>query len=338
MQIYITVDTECTEERLTPWGIRPPLGYDIMMWGRFANQRDGLGLDFITQELGRFGFPATFFVEALCAEHFGVSGLTAVCDTLRRRHHDVQLHLHPNFRRPEWRASGAVPLPDNIGEYGLDEQVGLLADGLQLLERCGMKRDAITSYRAGNYGASNLTWSAMKAVGLWVDSSLNLCYLNQDCLIRPDVPRIDIYEPIPGVFELPISCFTEPGGAYRHLEITAVSSLEMTYTLDQMERAGIACGTIVLHPAEFFTIDNHEVPRGHPNVINARRFSRLLEFLDRERHRFQVATVGDLAVALRSGTFVVPSASGPIPDGSLLRKALRLPVQAIKRLATRPRG
>jgi hypothetical protein len=337
MQIYITVDTECTEERLTHSGIRPPLGYDIMMWGRFANSRDGLGLDFILQELDRFRFPATFFVEALCAEYFGVEGLAGVCSALQHRGHDVQLHLHPNFRRPTWRAAGGVPLPDNIGEYGLVDQVALLTDGIQLLERCGVPRDTITAFRAGNYGASNVTWSALKAAGLLVDSSLNLCYLDQDCLIRPDVPRIDLYEPLPGVFELPISCFIEMGGGYRHLEITAISSLEMTYALDQMERAGVRCATIVLHPAEFFTIDDHRVPRGHANRINARRFTGLLEFLDRERTRFVVQSVGELARALQEGRFPVKSDPGPIPRGSFIRKALRLPVQAVKQLATRPR-
>ncbi|MGH7584311.1 MAG: polysaccharide deacetylase family protein, partial [Gemmatimonadales bacterium] len=128
--VYITIDTECVEERLARGILRPPLGYDVMVWGRFANRRRTLGLELILAALKDFDFQATFFVEALAAEVFGADGLAAVCTMLRDQRQDIQLHLHPNLRRPEWRRAGLAPLPDNIGKYTFADQVALLEAGL----------------------------------------------------------------------------------------------------------------------------------------------------------------------------------------------------------------
>jgi peptidoglycan/xylan/chitin deacetylase (PgdA/CDA1 family) len=308
-----------------------------MMWGRFANAHAGLGLDFLLPALAQYGFPATFFVEALCADVFGVNGLAEVCATLRGAGHDVQLHLHPNLRTPAWRASGGEPCDDNIGTYPLEEQVQLLERGIGIFERCGIAREEVNAFRAGNYGASNLTWSALGVAGITLDSSLNLCYLDRDCRIKVDYPRVDLYRVGQGVWELPISCFSD-GTGYRHLEITAISAAEMMYSLDRLDRAGVGHATIVTHPGEFFVVDDLAASRGRPNGINVRRFRKLLEFLDRRRDRFTVTTVGSLAATLKAGGDGPSGAPGPVPKGSMALKALRIPGQVDKRLATRPRG
>ena len=56
-----TVDVECAEERRVSGGIRPALGYDIAMWGRFVNQREDLGIGLIMRETESYGLRATFF-------------------------------------------------------------------------------------------------------------------------------------------------------------------------------------------------------------------------------------------------------------------------------------
>ena len=236
MEVYITIDTECTEEREVRGVIRPPLGYDVMMRGRLRGDQRGLGTDFIVDALQRYGFQATFFVEALCAEHFGIHGLSDVCSDLARGGHDVQLHLHPNFRRPEWRRTGSTT-QQQCGAYNLRAQERLLDDGLRLLDDAGVPRSSIVAFRAGNYGASNVTWEALRNRGFLIDSSLNLAFIDKDCHIVPDQPRIDLYEPIAGLWELPISCFTEAAG-YRHLEITAILFAEMKAILEKLYRLG----------------------------------------------------------------------------------------------------
>jgi len=37
-RVYITIDTECAEERNVGGRELPAQGYDVRVWGRFANQ------------------------------------------------------------------------------------------------------------------------------------------------------------------------------------------------------------------------------------------------------------------------------------------------------------
>ena len=332
--VYLTIDTECTEERLIRGRIRPPLGYDLMMWGRFRNQSRPLGVELLLGELRAHRMAATFFVEALCTEVFGRDGLAEVCAALLREGQDIQLHLHPNLRRPEWRASGGKPLSDNIGEYTLDEQVKLLDDGFRYLVDAGVPRQSIVAFRAGCYGADNRTWDALRQVGLVLDSSLNVSYLHRECQIRWPTPEIDLFEVSPGTWELPITNFAERTG-YRHLEITAISYAEMAAALWGARRNQVEHVTIIAHPAEFFVIDSAERQLGRPNRINIGRFRRLLAFLASHQDDFAVRTVGDLGRALRSGEVTAPLERPAIPRGSPVRRALRLAVQAVKRLDNR---
>jgi hypothetical protein len=316
--------------------VRPPLGYDLMMRGRFRDYPAGFGTDLLIRELGRYGFRATFFVEVLCAEYFGVGGLADVCNDLIQSGQDIQLHLHPNFRRPEWRHAEMQPLPDNIGVYSLAEQQALLIQGIALLAQAGVPPSSIVGFRAGNYGASNHTWEAVRNAGLLIDSSLNLSYLRKDCLLLPDRPRVDLYQPIPGLWELPISCVSE-GKSYRPLEVTAILAAEMKLGLELLREAGARAATIVTHPGEFFVVDDHKRRQGRPNRINIRRFRSLLTFLDDARDRFKVKTISDLAISLREHEPVMACEPVTPPRGSRLLRLGRMPVQAVKRIMTQPK-
>jgi hypothetical protein len=337
MDIFLTIDTECSEERLVRGTVRPPLGYDLMMRGRLEGHPSGLGTDLIMSELNRYQFRATFFVEALCAEYFGVDGLASVCGELEHGGHDVQLHLHPNFQQPEWRTNGDEPLPDNIGEYALAQQCLLLERGIAILTAAGVPRPSIVAFRAGNYGASNSTWHALQTVGISVDSSLNLWALNKDCRMVVKGTPNDLFEPFTGIWELPISCFADRAG-YRHLEITAISAAEMRYALERFRQYGVRAATIVMHPGEFFVVDDHRRKRGRPNTINIARLRSLLRFLNRSRDRFQLRTVGALAAELKCGG----NRPGPpvtvLPSGSAMLRLGRLPSQLLKRTLMRPRS
>jgi hypothetical protein len=332
--VYITIDTECTEERLVRGQIRPPVGYEMMMWGRFANQRRGYGVGLLIDELGRRDLAATFFVEALCAEVFGHQGLADVCGALMAANQDIQLHLHPNLRRPAWRHAGGQPLPDNIGDYSLPEQLQLLRDGIDHLVRCGVSRERITGYRAGNFGAGNATWTALRDAGLWVDSSLNLSYLDKDCRIRVDGIRNDLFEAEPGVWELPVTNFRE-GRGFRPLQITAITVPEMTTALWRAHRLGIEHVTIVTHPAEFFVIDSAEQQRGRPNRINLSRLRGLVDFLAAHRDAFTVSTVGALGVRAQQQQLVAPANPTAVPPGRSSLRWGRLAMQALKRVDLR---
>ena len=86
--------------------LQPPLGYDLRVWGRFANHDEELGVPLIMRELEAEGLRGTFFVEPLGARFFGVDQLAAVCRAMRARGHDVQLHAHPMQSAPLAPAGG----------------------------------------------------------------------------------------------------------------------------------------------------------------------------------------------------------------------------------------
>ncbi|HEX8950584.1 MAG TPA: hypothetical protein VF945_02010 [Polyangia bacterium] len=303
-RVYITVDTECAEERVVRGKLQPPLGYDLRVWGRFANHDEELGVPLIMRELEAEGLRATFFVEPLGARYFGVDGLAAVCRAIRARGHDVQLHAHPMQQRPRFRSEGVAAPPDDMHAYGVDDQTRLLQEGLAILEEAGVPRAEVRAFRAGNFGADEHTWEAMARAGLLVSSSSNPSYAKRNCKI-PWRGNPALFDTGKGVFELPISNFSDGSGGFRHLQIMAVSLAEMKDYLTQARALGIAEVTLFTHSFEFFYIDDLEARRATLSKINVARLRGLARYLRAHADEFEVETVGGLA---RRG----PSPSPPV--------------------------
>jgi len=327
-RVYITVDVECAEER----GASQPLqGYDLRVFGRFANQRRGLGIELLMDELEAAGLKGTFFTEALGSHTFGREGLAEACRAMVTRGHDVELHTHPIQRVADYRTRGLSPANDDIGSYDVSTQTELLREGKGILESCGVPE--VLGFRAGNFGADNRTWEAMAASGLVVSSNFNPCYFEKNCKMRLDEAGSALFRAPHGVWELPVSTFEERGGGMRHLQVTAVSWLETVDYLWKARALGLREVTVVTHSFELCHIDSIEGRTGRPNTLNLLRFRSLCKFLQRNAEHFEVDTVGALARRLRDGTerapIVVPRA---VPEGSLVRKVLRLPEQALKRV------
>ncbi|MEZ4369851.1 MAG: hypothetical protein R3B07_03470 [Polyangiaceae bacterium] len=297
-RVYLTVDTECAEERNLGGRTQPAMGYDLRVWGRFDNRDEELGVPLIMSELEAYGMRGTFYTEAIGAHHFGKAGLREVCQQMLSRGHDVQLHVHPVQRRALLEG-GKPSASDNISAYPLAEQTALLSEGMDLLAEAGVPRESIRSYRAGNFGASNLTWQAMAQAGLTLSSNYNPCYFDINCEMRsPDALAGLFRTEIDGVWELPITNFRQPGGGHRHLQVMAVSLAEMIHSLRACRARGIRHVTFVTHSFEFFHIDSIEGRRGHKNLINIARLRGLLEYLRGHEDEFVMETVGELAARL----------------------------------------
>lgn len=329
-RVYITIDTECAEER----GTAPPLGYDVRVWGRFANQRRALGIELIMDELERYGLAGTFFTEALGSAYFGEAGLAEVVRAMVARGHDVQLHTHPRQIVANWRTLGAPPASDDIGAYSVDEQARLLREGVAILERCGAPAGSVLAFRAGNFGAANSTWEAMARAGLVLSSSFNPCYFDKNCKLRFDAASAGLFVAEHGVWELPVTNFRERGGGHRHAQITAISRAETRTLLDEAHRAGLREVTIVTHSFELYHLDSPEQRAGRPSSVNVLRLRALAKYLAEHRDRFEVDTCGALARRIRDGVEPRPALRAH-PEGNPREKLLRLASQAFKRLEQR---
>jgi len=329
-RVYITIDTECAEER----GTAPVLGWDVRVWGRFENQRRALGIELIMAELGRHGTTATFFTEALGSAYFGVEELRKVCAAMMAGGHDVQLHTHPRQARANYRSLGVPAESDDIGDYDHATQVALLRRGIDVLVECGVPRETLLGFRAGNYGANNVTWAAMREAGLVVSSNYNPCYFDKNCKMRAARASAGLFESeVAGVWELPITTFVERGGGHRHAQITAISSGETRALLDDAHAAGIREVTIVTHSFELYHLDSVAPRRGRPNTMNVLRLRELCAYLAANRDRFEVDTVGALAARIASGAEQpVPAPGLAVVRGHDRHKARRLVEQTLKRI------
>jgi hypothetical protein len=305
-RVYITVDVECAEERMVRGRLQPPLGYDLRVWGRFSNQDEELGIPLIMRELEAEGLRGTFFVEPLGARHFGVDGLAAVCRAIRARGHDLQLHAHPMQQRPCFRSEGVAAPSDDMHAYSVDDQVKLLQHGLGILAEAGVPRPEVRGFRAGNFGADERTWQAMARVGLNLSSNLNPNYSQRNCKI-PWRGNPGLFDTGVGVFELPVSNFSDGKSGFRHLQIMAVSLAEMKNYLSQARALGIGEITLFTHSFEFFYIQDLEKRRARLSRINLKRLRGLCRFLRAHAADFEVDTVGDLA---RRGPVASPPVAG----------------------------
>lgn len=327
-RVYITIDTECAEER----GTAPALGWDPRVWGRFANQRRALGIELIMDVLEQRGLRGTFFVEALGSAYFGEAELARVVRAIVTRGHDVQLHAHPRQIVANWRSLGVPPASDDIGSYAVAEQTRLLRDGVAILERCGAPAGSVLAFRAGNYGASNATWEAMAAAGLVLSSSFNPCYFTKNCRMRFAGASAGRFVAEHGIHELPITNLLERGGAHRHAQITAISRAETRALLDAAHGSDLREVTIVTHSFELYHLDSPT--RGRPSSINLRRLRALADHLAAHPDRFEVDTCGALARRIRDGV-EPPPVHRAHPAGDLARKLARLASQTLKRVERR---
>ncbi|EYF04156.1 hypothetical protein [Chondromyces apiculatus] len=335
-RVYITIDVECAEERGAEGRVRPPIGYDVRVWGRLVNQREPLGIERIMRELEACGQRGTFYMESLGARYFGVAKLREICAAIRARGHDVQLHMHPIQRRADFMSRGEQRAPDDIAAYAPAEQEALLREGKSLLVEAGVPESEIVSYRAGNFGASNAVWGAMKGAGIALSSNYNPCYFSKNCRMRLDEPALGLFvSPEEGVWELPITNFQEVRGGYRHLQISAVSVGETIRCLRRYRALGVREVTLVTHSFEFFFLDDPERRRGRPNQINLERLRGVSRYLQQHADEFEVDTVGALGQRLLKGEERAQPVRGAYPRLGPIPYARRLAEQALKRVAQR---
>ncbi|MCM8620683.1 MAG: polysaccharide deacetylase [Candidatus Accumulibacter sp.] len=318
MNVYLTFDVEIWCNGWKELDERFPASFERYVYGRSSH--GNYALPMTLEILDRHRLSGVFFVEPLFSARFGQHWLDTIVGLIRDVGHEVQLHLHP-----EWTDEisplvfpGAKVKRQNLAFYTLSEQKTLITLGGDLLRQAGCER--ISAFRAGSFASSRDTYRALAAIGIGIDSSLN--YVQPDS--APDMrDSFDFRYPlvVDGVTVLPVSIFRDGFGRYRPTQVGACSFAEMRDALLSAARQRTEHFVIVSHNFEML---KHQ--RADPDPIIVSRFTRLCEFLDRNRETFRVASFNDPLIP------GAPHGELELPSSSRTATALRFFEQALRRL------
>lgn len=282
LNVFFSVDVEIWCEDWDRIDAQFPDTFQRYVYGNTA--QGAFGLPFTLQLLNQHGLHGVFFVESLFASHFGVKPLAEIVELIQAANQEVQLHLHP-----EWINESLQPIlpitgerQPNLRHFTLQEQTRLIAHGKQLLEQAGATN--LSAFRAGNFSFNLDTLAAVAANGLLYDSSYDPGK-GDGCYGLSTLSPVQEY----GVYEYPMSVFTDGFGTLRHAQLTACSYSELECLLWRALEQGQNNFMILSHNFEFL---NPARNRADPMVI--KRFRKLCEFLDRNRDSFKTVGFNDL--------------------------------------------
>lgn len=308
-----TTDTELSF-MLHRRGVDPLENYRIAVMGEVADGAWGVGYQM--QRLSAHGLKGVFFVEALSSYLFGDDILKRVVDPILTAGHEVQLHLHTEWLN--WIDKDIVGdrRGINITDFSYADQLTLLEHALAAMERAGAPRP--TAFRAGNYGAGNQTLKALAALGLKFDSSYNVPYLDDSCMIDADV-RLMRPTMLEGLVEVPITFFEDYPGHVRTLQLCAASTAEFQSVVRQSVARALPTAVIVNHSFELLNLK-----RTRANRMLLRRFDELCAFLQ---------STGDIASVgfndLDAAKILEDVAKEPRLTSNPVRTALRMLEQSV---------
>jgi hypothetical protein len=292
IEVCITVDTEFSiggnfdDPRLAP--VAEPI-----VLGSVGGKEHGLG--FLLDSLAEFGLPATFFVEALQTAYFGDEPMGAIAERIATGGHDVQLHLHPCWLYYEPAGvGGANPAPDDSCAGRTDAELDyFFQSGLSAFSRWGLTRPV--AVRPGNFQFDVNFHRAAARSGLFLSSSIAVP------IYRPADERLILIggkHRIGEVLELPVFCYTYRmvgDNRLRPLSITACSSAEILFVLEQAREHQISPIVILTHPHEYIKQKDFRYATLRRNRVNQTRLRTLLGFLKQNQDDFVTLPISAIA-------------------------------------------
>lgn len=290
LRVYITIDTECREQRIHNGVLQPEAGYDKRVFGDFNNQHS-LGIPFIVASLNKYNLTGIFFVDPFGCYSFGTQGLKKTVDYLLKNNQDIQLHLHPIQKQAAWYTQKIEPVSDYMFDYALNVQSELISEAKGLLVDCGVAEHKLTSLRAGHYSANENLYQAMYENDIKFSSNYNFDYIKKGfCQLKIRQQHNISLQHSSGIVEYPITNVSTPR-AVRHCQVTALSFSEMKQALDAAFKSGLQDFVIVTHSFEFLIESSNG--KGYHNFINRSRFKKLCAYLAKYPDKYDVTVFSD---------------------------------------------
>ena len=301
------------------------LGADIRRDVYGLTTTGGYGLPYQMDVMDAHGLKAVFFLEGLFACETGPEPLREIVSMVRSRGHEVQLHIHTEWL--QWIEPSILPgrFGNNVKDFSEDEQVLLIGRALENLKGAGAPD--VSAFRAGNYGANLDTLRALAQLGLRYDTSHNTTYLDTDCGLQTGRPE---FQPrvIEGVWEFPVTYFSDWPGHYRHAQVCACSTRELQRTMLQAWQRGWYSFVLVSHSFEMLRRRKQGGVTALADRTVIRRFEALCRFLGENRDKFRTSGFSDVDPA------AIPATGPAAPLHSTVHQtARRMAEQLMRRLS-----
>jgi len=271
----------------------------------------GVGLGYQLEVLARHGLRACFFIDPMPACRYGLGPVRRMVETVLAAGQEVQLHLHPSWMGGQDRQAF------ELAGLSTDRQQALIDQGARFLVDSGAPNPI--AFRAGSFGADDSTLDALARLGFRYDSSFNASHAPWPCAISLPAHQID---PVShrGVVELPVGQIAGARGGLRHIQLCALSQVELRHALADAACANQQVVTLVSHSFELAARDGLRA-----NSLLKRRFEQLCLWLEGQSDKLPTvhfADLPDLRLDVRS----------PHPAGNGWRSLGRMAEQALGNL------
>ncbi len=288
VKVYFTVDVEIWCDGWNDIDNKFNAAFQRYIHG--PTKKGNYGLPYKLEVLNDHGLTGVFFVEPLFSLRFGSDPLSEITGLIMEANQPVELHLHT-----EWVDEAKNPLIPNVTEkrqhlrhFLPDEQKILVEAGKNLLNQAGAAD--INAFRAGSFGFNIHTLSALREIGIRVDSSYNATLMGLDSGLMPGhiVTEPLVYD---GVYEAPMTVFYDWRDHLRHTQLCACSSSELEGILWKSLEEGRKEVVILSHSFELL-----DKSCTRPNPVIIKRFRKLCAFLDKNKDCFSVEGFSDFSV------------------------------------------
>ena len=331
LRVLITIDTEISLGNALRDPNKRPVGAGRRIWGETASGR--YGIDLFMDLLETYGMRGVFFFDPVGRHLVPVEELRQAARRITDRGHDVELHIHPEFKMNlEEVRRGQQPAPrPELYAFSREEQGAYFESALDDLEAWTGRRPC--AFRAGSHATDDVGMEVCADQQVPIDSSYNLWAIQTGaCRLKPNPPLNDVSILPNGIFEVPVTNLRArgPRGGLRPFELSSLNASEMIAAVDQLFEAGFRTCCTMTHSFRLVRTTDDQYETATPDRFNVHRLEALLRHLAAHPERFLVCTYRDLPLERWRHALESPPQEPFLPCPPLWSTVGRLALQAVK--------